>query len=668
MEWCILLLLVILFVVRGFVPAWQTLNTDFPNYYLGAALHHNKIPLDRAYEWTWFERQKDRLGIEQSLVGFVPFPPLCAAPMLPLATFPALQAKRIWLISNLAFLVGSVWLLSRATGLAFLRALLLAHLCVVPLRANFLLGQLYVFLLLLICGAFYAHTKGFRFTSGLLIAAAGSLKIFPAGFLLLFLWKRDWRAVVGVVFGLVLFLITSVALFGVPVHRVFFQEILTRAMAGEIVDPYVTRSLTGIWAHLFLFEPTLNPAPLFPSTLLAALFKSMTTAVLVVAFLMTVRREDDSKRKIEWAGFITLLLLLSTMPATYHYCVLIGAAVLGFAHLQQVNHRWMAIALCVLYALAFAPLPFPGLTLLMTTAVFILLIVGSGMERASTRSTAMLVVGAFVFIVASTLVNSRSLEKQHQEYVDRLPGGYRGIYAANPYAVPEGTLLDAMMPTRYEAIVMSSAGRVEVHEGSDVLGVTGSSRSAAEFIEITGKNSTIARIEPPDYRPKVLFEGQQPSVSPNGKWLTFIREVHGKGTAWLVNTGSGEPSRLTPDGYDVLEATVADDGTVVVALGPVGRSTLAIVEHGNGSTPIPINGVVRFPALPADRQRLVFSRRQRGAWNLVLYNFKDRTEKALTDYPCNATEPSWADAHTILYASDCGRGIGLTAIAKIVVP
>lgn len=228
--------------------------------------------------------------------------------------------------------------------------------------------------------------------------------------------------------------------------------------------------------------------------------------------------------------------------------------------------------------------------------------------------------------------------------------------------------MDAMMPTRYEAVVMSTTGRVDVHAESDILGVTGSPRSAAEFIEVAGKVSNIARIEPPDYQPKLLFEGQQPSLSPNGKWLAFIREDHGKGRAWLTKADSGDPGRITQDDYDVLEATVADSGTVVVALGPVGESKLAIVERGNSGSPIPVHGVVRFPAISADGQHLVFSRRQSGAWNLVLYNFKDHKETTLTDYPCNATEPSWADDHTILYASDCGRGIGLTAIAKITVP
>ena len=137
---------------------------------------------------------------------------------------------------------------------------------------------------------------------------------------------------------------------------------------------------------------------------------------------------------------------------------------------------------------------------------------------------------------------------------------------------------------------------------------------------------------------------------------------------WITSTDLAEPVRLTAAGDNVLELSVSDKGTVVVAVGPVGDSKLAIIESNKNAALIPLSGVVRYPAISADGERLVFSRRLSGSWNLVLYSLKDHKETSLMDYPCNATEPSWADDHTILYASDCGRGIGFTAIAKIGVP
>ena len=81
-EWILVVALFGLFAARAILPAWRMLNTDFPNYYLAALLRVEHTPIDRAYEWTWFQRQKDHNQIPQPLVAFAPHPPLCAAPML----------------------------------------------------------------------------------------------------------------------------------------------------------------------------------------------------------------------------------------------------------------------------------------------------------------------------------------------------------------------------------------------------------------------------------------------------------------------------------------------------------------------------------------------------------------------------------------------------------
>src|SRR5580704_10935160 len=148
------------------------MNTDFPNYFLPAAIHHQGLSIDRAYEWRWFQRHKDHFEIDQPLVGFVPNPPICAAPLMPLASLPSLQAKRVWLIFNLILLTCALWLLSRSTALPGRRLVLLALLCVLPLRDNFLFGQYYAVILFLITLAYYAHSRGHQFSTGAILSAA----------------------------------------------------------------------------------------------------------------------------------------------------------------------------------------------------------------------------------------------------------------------------------------------------------------------------------------------------------------------------------------------------------------------------------------------------------------------------------------------------------------
>ena len=260
-EWILVAALLALFAGRGFLPAWRTLNTDFPNYYLAASLYHRGIPLDRVYEWIWFQRQKDYAGIQQPLVGFVPNPPMCVLPVLPLSSLSPLAAKRAWLILNLGFLLLALGLLHRVTKLGWRRAALISLSCIAPLRANFLFGQYYVLILLLICAAYYASCLNHRFTSGVLLSAAASLKFFPALFLILFIWKRDWRSAAGLIVGTIALTAISIAMFGTEVHRILLAEVLPRALRGELVGPYELQwnSFTPLWRHLFLFRARTEP-------------------------------------------------------------------------------------------------------------------------------------------------------------------------------------------------------------------------------------------------------------------------------------------------------------------------------------------------------------------------------------------------------------------------
>src|SRR5258708_20790712 len=241
-EWIFLSALLGWFVARTLLPGWRTLNTDFPNYYLAAVLRSQRNRVDRAYEWIWFQRQKDHNDISQPLVGFVSNPPLCDAPMLPLASLRALPAKRVWILLNLAFLTVALCILDRVTRLGWRRILLIAALCLIPLRTNFMLGQYYVVVLLFICLAYFAAFRGHSFTAGTLLAAAAWFKVFPAVFLLLFLRKRDWRAVSGLIVGSLAVGAVSVVIFRLDVHRVWLFEVLPTAFPAHILPPYAFHS------------------------------------------------------------------------------------------------------------------------------------------------------------------------------------------------------------------------------------------------------------------------------------------------------------------------------------------------------------------------------------------------------------------------------------------
>jgi hypothetical protein len=228
-EWLALAGLLVGFVAGSFWPAWRTLNSDFPNYYLAAELYHQGIPLDRVYEWTWFQRQNNHLGVRVGLVGFAPNPPMSILSLVPFATLQPIAAKRAWLICNLVFLVFSLWTLHQVTSLNWRRLCLMSLLCVLPLHIEFVYGRHYVLILALICGAYYAYCSDRQRTCGALLAVAAAVKLFPALFAILFVWKRNWRALSALVLGATAITAVSLIMFGIEVHRVFLNEVLSQA-------------------------------------------------------------------------------------------------------------------------------------------------------------------------------------------------------------------------------------------------------------------------------------------------------------------------------------------------------------------------------------------------------------------------------------------------------
>jgi Tol biopolymer transport system component len=73
----------------------------------------------------------------------------------------------------------------------------------------------------------------------------------------------------------------------------------------------------------------------------------------------------------------------------------------------------------------------------------------------------------------------------------------------------------------------------------------------------------------------------------------------------------------------------------------------------------------RYPAVSPDSHWLAYSQLESGNWNLWLRNLNNNQTQRLTRVACNNTEPVWAtDSETLIYASDCGRGWGFSALCR----
>ena len=141
----------------------------------------------------------------------------------------------------------------------------------------------------------------------------------------------------------------------------------------------------------------------------------------------------------------------------------------------------------------------------------------------------------------------------------------------------------------------------------------------------------------------------------------MARLVSSSGT--LAVTGDAE---LVEGPYDVRDTSFAPAGYIVFSARVGGQTSIYKVLPG-GTPSILVSGKeeVESGAVSPNGQWIVFRELLGNRWQLVRMDLANRQERQLTFGDCNAFAPAWMNATTVGYGTDCGRGLGLPALASI---
>jgi hypothetical protein len=695
--------LLVLFVVKGFIPAWTSLRSDFPNYYIVARLLREHYALDRIYDWIWLQRVKDHWSIPQSLVGFVGLTPFSVLPLVPLTWLEALEAKRVWLMLNLGILGASLDGMQRLTSLGYRRVALIALLAIIPLRNNFLNGQMHLVVLGLLVLGYWLDANEKWMSCAMVLAIAASLKIYPLFFALYFVRKRQWRPAVVLVGATLVIFAVCFLIFGSPVMHVFLTEQFPRMLRGEATDPFslTAPSASSLFHRVFLFQSQVNPHPLVISPLLYAFGYPLWQLCFLTATFLVISPTDINprRRKLEWASWICLLLTLSTEPASYHKVVLILVTVLAIDAIKSV---WATVILIGCYFIAcnahpaampqhpaFALivdfLPYWGLVAML---VFLLTSLRALRSRVPSESSALvtrpqrrivwaLAGFASVWGVASitTFVHAKTLNNA----VYRSDRVGRAFAQFDPHLVGRHVLRVAMVLQGYR--IEDENGEQYATSKSDVqddqLALASSSIGNELWIEEAGEAQSRLVELPFDSNGQAsaptatILDAESPALSADGKSLVFLREIKGAGQAWMVRLDeSGQvktaPMPISPPTMDVRAAAFGPQDALLLTTSENGVAHLYI---GHGGDPlrqaISNDEATGWPAAQAESPVLVHEQMRGGYWRLLASHPSSGVDVQLTFGDCNAYDPAWLDATRVIYISDCGHGIGQGAPAEI---
>jgi hypothetical protein len=663
--------------------AWSKLITDFPNYYLMARSAHEGDDTSRIYEWTWLQREKNHQSLDVASVGIIPITPFSTLVIWPLAGLPAIAAKHVWTIANLAFLVLVCWFIHSLTGLSWRRiALVMAF--SFPLQRNFLYGQFYVFVLLLIVAACWCYVKEYYVASGALIALAAACKVFPVLLVVLFVQRRNWRALASFAATAIGAATLSIAVFGWGVNRTYMSQILPWALHGDAMPPYIasSASISSLLHYLLLFEPQWNPHPWHNSPLLYALLQPALQMLLLAPTILLISKNDRTPRRIvlEWIALLTASLAISTEPASYHFVLMIFPVCALAALLIERGMKKSLIALVVAYLGIGFPMPVPGhpvglAILFFTPRLFLIIALLIGIYLLLWRNPG--VQGARAdcsryawasFMVAAVVLNAHSTfrreETVRQDFAYRVPLETHFLLNESPLSDGPITNYIAGSEVGYRLATEGTTTWIDASSDDDLS----LSAMAGQTLVEKARSGVSAIVNPLAPEKAIVEDARNPMLSIDGLSLAFVRDDHGRGRLMVLPPFKSNPSTeatLTPTSINVYDASfISQHDFAISGVESNLPPQIYLTDQGHQNTPLGL-GESRYPALSPDGHWMAYSHLEHGVWNLWILDRRTGATRRVADVPCNQIEPSWeADSKTLLYADDCGRSLWLTAIDR----
>jgi hypothetical protein len=634
-----------IFFWKAFLPGWATQTTDFPNYYTAARLAREGAPLRLDYDWTWFQRQIDRAGIEGQLGGYIPQTPLTMLPVVPLSFLTQQAAKRGWLVFNLLCLALTIQLLWRMTGFHRIWLWLLIFVSWAPLRANFQLGQYYIFLLLLLTLTAYTSERNREGASGALAGIAFGLKLYGAPLLLWFAMQRRWRAVAGMVASTLACIGLAILLFGWQDVAYFTTQVMPRALEGETLNPFHpgNGTFSTLLRIVFVPEPELNPHPVVHAPVVF-FFLQPVLALTVLAIPLLAAGS--------FGWFVTALLLASPNTASYTFVLL--ALPLALLLKSSPRSRWPWLLLP--YIAIGLPLPsawawmFPRLWLLLA----IYLAAGSRQwETIRLRHAVAAGVVILAFATVSASVRLRDYEDQPGRKYELAVNEPGAVFSGVPVVAGADLLYQSIANDRYAIRRLRDAKPETFAFPGEAFTPAASSRdNHIWFEQVLAGHSRIAMFDPDSHRletvPVALPDPREPAVSHDGNRFAFV-----SGDSVYVDN-----RRVPAPGPASDPSFTPDDRGVVFSAG-----SRVLVFDGTLHTIFSGAGPVSRASLSPDGTQLLFASTATGSSQVWVADLTTGHAARLTGGKCNNSAPAWgAQPGQFIFASDCGRGLGLPAL------
>jgi hypothetical protein len=325
-------------------------SLDFFSYYIGASAIDQGMPL---YARETHDSLAGAWGLQMA-AGY-PYPPTLAVLLQPFVLVPPYVASLLWLGVNVVLLVMAVGLLFKQSDLRHAGsrvALLLLPVLFTPVLMNLYLGNVNLLLLVLIILAYLAFMRGRPLASGVFLALAVWIKLWPATLIAYFAWKREWKAVGGALIGLLLVGLVTIAVAGAGQTASYFTSRLPQIAHGRYPGlDHLNQSVPGVFAKLF--SPSSQYVrPLIQSHTLAVQGSRLTTLLIIVTTVLVSSWPIALKGRDQFATEFILVVIATMLIIGRLWDTSLALLLPAYYFLAQEwergpNARWKQVALPV---------------------------------------------------------------------------------------------------------------------------------------------------------------------------------------------------------------------------------------------------------------------------------------------------------------------------------
>jgi hypothetical protein len=337
--------------------AKNVLHTDYGKFYTSTQFFQAK---ENIYSTRIITLPKElKTPIQKVQLAPSLNPPFFTLLILPLGYLS--YATSLWLWSFLSVACGIISVLwcqkittqskSKMTALLFI-VLFFSYL---PTFINNGFGQVTLILLPLLVGAWHAARRQHLITAGILLGILVSLKMIFALFLVYFLWRREWKALVSLIF-------TTIVCSLLPLPILGWQSYIDYYQLMHHIAWYAASWNVSLYGFLIrIFGGHEFNTPLIFSPLLTYFFYAVFSGTLIVGlgiFLESAKNNLNQLTKcdLDFSCVIVTMLLLSPLGWLYYFPWLI---VVFFTLIRIIEQHPQAfklhIALAIFIVLSCTP-------------------------------------------------------------------------------------------------------------------------------------------------------------------------------------------------------------------------------------------------------------------------------------------------------------------------